>query len=225
MEQLFLSEDIINKHWEYCKDEIANRLKPTITQMSFKIKNDAGCQSVKEIDNELIKDIHENGIKKLLDNLKNITTGKPKTLRGILKDLKDNHGQFIKMIEENYYVEYKVDNKGGKIVKLKYSNYILNIFGYKTFCDRNSFVSNEMTTSKNLSEIKNSLATKWTPYTFVFMSGVRVCPYCNRQYITPIYQHINEKNNETNGETHKLRPDLDHFFSKVQISLFFNVYI
>lgn len=49
----------------------------------------------------------------------------------------------------------------------------------------------------------------WSPYMFIFMTGLRVCPYCNRQYITPVYS--------TSG---KLRADLDHFLPKTKYPFF-----
>lgn len=49
----------------------------------------------------------------------------------------------------------------------------------------------------------------WNPYIFVFSSGVRTCPYCNRQYITPILT--------SDGRT---RGDLDHFLAKDQYPYF-----
>ncbi|AWW25530.1 MULTISPECIES: HNH endonuclease domain-containing protein [unclassified Acetobacterium] len=43
----------------------------------------------------------------------------------------------------------------------------------------------------------------WSDYTFVMESSIRVCPYCNRQYITPVFSD--------NG---KLRGEIDHFLPK-----------
>lgn len=43
----------------------------------------------------------------------------------------------------------------------------------------------------------------WDAYLFVLASGIRTCPYCNRQYITPILT--------SNG---KMRGTLDHFVAK-----------
>jgi len=47
------------------------------------------------------------------------------------------------------------------------------------------------------------LKDHWNDYIFVLMSGVRVCPYCNRQYISPVYS--------VNG---KVRGDIDHFLPR-----------
>lgn len=43
----------------------------------------------------------------------------------------------------------------------------------------------------------------WCAYSFVYLIDIRTCPYCNRQYITPILKK--------NG---KMRGDLDHFLPK-----------
>ena len=45
--------------------------------------------------------------------------------------------------------------------------------------------------------------TYWNAYTFVFLIDLKTCPYCNRQYITPIFH-----------ENGRMRADLDHFFPK-----------
>ncbi|MDI0264805.1 hypothetical protein QIW52_02435 [Clostridioides difficile] len=49
----------------------------------------------------------------------------------------------------------------------------------------------------------------WSPYMFIFITGLRVCPYCNRQYITPVY-----------SSSGKLRADLDHFLPKNKYPFF-----
>jgi len=46
--------------------------------------------------------------------------------------------------------------------------------------------------------------TDWSAYHFVLMLGLKTCPYCNRQYITPAYH-------EKDG---CVRADLDHFYPK-----------
>lgn len=55
---------------------------------------------------------------------------------------------------------------------------------------------------KKKNRIKND---KWNAYHFIFELGLKVCPYCNRQFITPIY-----------WSEGKVRADLDHFFSKAR---------
>ena len=59
---------------------------------------------------------------------------------------------------------------------------------------------------KNYKEYMNrydSNKSQWSAYMYVFKIGIKVCPYCNRQYIAPIY-----------SENGKVRADLDHFYSK-----------
>lgn len=43
----------------------------------------------------------------------------------------------------------------------------------------------------------------WNAYTFAFLIDIKTCPYCNRQYITPIFH-----------KEGRMRGDLDHFFPK-----------
>lgn len=52
--------------------------------------------------------------------------------------------------------------------------------------------------------IINKKNANWNAYQFVMAMGTKSCPYCNRQYITPVYS-------ERNGS---IRADLDHFFPK-----------
>lgn len=53
------------------------------------------------------------------------------------------------------------------------------------------------------------LPDEWNDYFFVLKSGTRVCPYCNRQYITTVLS--------PSGRT---RADIDHFLAKNQYPYF-----
>lgn len=53
------------------------------------------------------------------------------------------------------------------------------------------------------------LPDEWNDYFFVLESGTRVCPYCNRQYITTVLS--------PSGRT---RADIDHFLAKSQYPYF-----
>lgn len=55
----------------------------------------------------------------------------------------------------------------------------------------------------------NIFKNTWNSYIFVFSSGLRTCPYCNRQYITPILT--------SDGRT---KGTLDHFLAKDQFPYF-----
>ena len=61
---------------------------------------------------------------------------------------------------------------------------ILSFFGYDKF-----------------SRVKSDI--KWSAYKFAYMLGMRVCPYCKRQYITPYI-----------CQDGRMRGDIDHFLAK-----------
>jgi hypothetical protein len=50
---------------------------------------------------------------------------------------------------------------------------------------------------------------EWNPYIMQFHRKIRTCPYCNRQYITPMY-----------SRTGRARADLDHFYPKSKYPYF-----
>lgn len=49
----------------------------------------------------------------------------------------------------------------------------------------------------------------WNPYLLQYNRKIRTCPYCNRQYITPLYK-----------EGGKVRADMDHFYPKSRYPYF-----
>jgi len=68
----------------------------------------------------------------------------------------------------------------------------------------NFFESSKCISIINYEEYKKRINLfQWSAYDFLLSIGARVCPYCNRQYITPIY-----------SKDGKVRADLDHFYSK-----------
>ncbi|WP_393964438.1 hypothetical protein [Exiguobacterium sp. S22-S28] len=62
-----------------------------------------------------------------------------------------------------------------------------------------------------LSNVKESqiFMHGWSDYALVMSSNIRVCPYCNRQFVTPF---ISSKG--------RIRADLDHFLSKLMYPYF-----
>jgi len=50
---------------------------------------------------------------------------------------------------------------------------------------------------------------EWNPYQLVLFSGIRVCPYCNKHYVTPIF-----------SQRGRMRADLDHFLPKSKYPYF-----
>lgn len=95
-------------------------------------------------------------------------------------------------------------SQGSNIINVRK---ICNIF-IKYRIEFNKYIGEDNLTidkySRNFKKNKYSL-NQWGAYHYVFLLGLRSCPYCNRQYITPLY-----------SESGKVRGDLDHFFAKSQ---------
>lgn len=91
----------------------------------------------------------------------------------------------------------------------KYANKIYQSFGYDQFVNTHGFIKDLTSTEKNseYTTIENFDNTeenfKWGAYAYVLSLKIKVCPYCNRNYILPLY-----------SEDGKMRADLDHFFAK-----------
>ena len=80
---------------------------------------------------------------------------------------------------------------------------LLELFGYDHF---RRLILGSKDQSKVFSYAESA---KWSPYTLCYLLGLRVCPYCNRQYITPIIT-----------KTKRLRADLDHFWPQSKYPIF-----
>lgn len=95
-------------------------------------------------------------------------------------NMSNNSKKFIsetKDIFNKYYNKLHGENLENKVISTK---------NYKMYCQKNNVDINE-----------------WNAYHFIMELGLKACPYCNRQYITPIY-----------SENGKMRADLDHFYAK-----------
>lgn len=119
----------------------------------------------------------------LLENWDKIAIGDVGVLRDIHSDIK---------LKESDIEEVK-----------KYKEFIISLLGYKTF-SKNEYGKEDKQNYNSGDNIK-----KWTAYTLIKLSNVRNCPYCNRQYISPIY-----------ASKGKMRPDLDHFLPKSKYPCF-----
>ncbi len=188
MIKLKLSREIENNHLKYFQEKILP---------SFDIKS--------IFRNSVNENIHIKFMEYCKNRVEVLAIGKPKDLREFKSELPEGAKY---LLDKNPMCEYN-----GK--RYEYINFLLDVFGYKKFCNLNQYVSNDLLTQGNYEQINSSLKSYWTPYNFLLMSGVRVCPYCNRQYITPIYIHSNE-----NYKQHKLRADLDHFYPKSKYPYF-----
>lgn len=61
----------------------------------------------------------------------------------------------------------------------------------------------------NYHKYKQKYKDSWSAYDLVLDLGLKTCPYCNRQYVAPMY-----------SEKGKMRADLDHFFPKFKYPYF-----
>lgn len=116
--------------------------------------------------------------------------------------------------EELRNFEMNIDSETKQLLaKDNYRQYLLKLFGYQKFVDK-AYTSHEIITYENYDKAKTRFKKQWSPYHFVLSGKLRVCPYCNRQYITPLYKHSSKQGNV------KLRADLDHFFPKEKYPYF-----
>ncbi|MFT8340854.1 MAG: hypothetical protein ABF652_05395 [Clostridium beijerinckii] len=124
---------------------------------------------------EIVNDIN------YIENLNEINKAFDNNLNALKSELRQYISQdfsldvFVKNIKES--LEKWIKN---------YENGFISINNYKDYLNR---CINEK--------------IQWSAYSFVFELGIKVCPYCNRQYISPIY-----------SESGKVRADLDHFYAK-----------
>jgi len=105
----------------------------------------------------------------------------------ILEEIKSN---FLRLKKEEFVNKDKmiceIITEIDKIKSINLKNKNINMMNYKQYCEKYQ---------DNFYE--------WSAYNFVLELGIKVCPYCNRQYITPIY-----------SQDSKVRGDLDHFYPK-----------
>lgn len=125
--------------------------------------------------NDIIKDIN---------NIEEVNN-KNNTIDNNLKILSDEIEMHLNSnLTKSLYIDKIYDSL--KKFKEKYKNGYISLKNYKEYMNR--FSLNE---------------SQWNAYNYVFKMGIKVCPYCNRQYISPLY-----------SEEGKVRADLDHFYSK-----------
>lgn len=135
---------------------------------------------------EEYQDMHEG-------NNKNIFVGTPAYLHAFIQKVNQKYKAVQRRIEKNQ----------------KYANYIYRSFGYDQFVDSHGLIKESEGTEEAVRYItlENFDSTeenfKWGAYAYVLSLKIKVCPYCNRNYVLPLY-----------SEDGKMRADLDHFFAK-----------
>jgi len=156
------------------------------------------------------KEEHVSFCKCLLDEYRKMDVGETKNIF-IGKPCYLN--DFIEMVKTKYKLVHEIiiaENES-------YSKLLYDAFGYNKFVHSHGKISKRELPqiTYNTENFEDSSEDfKWGAYAYVLALKIKVCPYCNRNYITPIY-----------SETGKMRADLDHFFAKcrypyLSISLF-----
>lgn len=194
-----VSDEIKERHRTYIKE---SRIKKNIKSL---LKDDYVNKQEEEF-----RDKHDIFCKRLLreyDNMEqgeneNIFLGEPEYLY-----------QFINHMIENFEIIHRKIQQDEK-----YADCLLHVFGYDSFVDSHGMLDKKKAAEEKELTLENfdnyADGFKWGAYAYVMSLKVKVCPYCNRNYVTPLYSQ--------NG---KMRADLDHFFAKkmypyLSISLF-----
>ncbi|OSM10723.1 hypothetical protein BTH38_23460 [Bacillus toyonensis] len=99
---------------------------------------------------------------------------------------------------------------GNSIGITEFGNKVKSIINnaYDTLKTDKKFQSIGITT-RNIDIYNAKYETEWGAYHFLMELGIKSCPYCNRQYISPMY-----------SENGKVRADLDHFYNKATYPYF-----
>lgn len=123
---------------------------------------------------------------------KNIFLGTPEYLQAFIERIKQMYGPVQRKIETTK----------------EYANHFYQAFGYDYFVNSHGPINDSIEdegkveyTLENFCDIEKNF--RWGAYAYVMSLKVKVCPYCNRNYVLPLY-----------SEEGKMRADLDHFFAK-----------
>ena len=188
-----ISDKVISNHGKYiCDSEIEDRITD--------LKNEKMIDILKEIEIETEEHIrfcdflleHYNKLKKNYHD--QLFTGNVNELKEIIEDVNEKFPNVHNWINSKKKMKYEEE-------KYQYWQIFFWALGYDDFskrgisCSENEFV--------NIYNFKKDSIEDWGAYAYVLSLGLKVCPYCNRNYITPIY-----------SENGKVRADLDHFFPK-----------
>lgn len=176
------------------KLELNNKLKQRIEKKHIKTYYEKCYKQLQKLINEVeiekydafINDNEKKNFYKFLqDRLREILIGEPKVLEEVCDYIKNNFSV--------------IQNTIGKTVKKGEDGFIIKK-KIKAIFDYNSFILNYP--DKEDPE-------RWGAYALTEETGLKVCPYCNRQYI--VTYHPKNSRVKNKGIT---RPVLDHFLDK-----------
>ncbi|EPB8149018.1 hypothetical protein ACRTAH_002234 [Clostridium perfringens] len=190
MNKLEMSKTIIENHSNYIKElNLEDKLEKFKNNPKIKVISDSILRKEHE---ELVNYIIGQ-LKKLKENKDNLFIEKPKGLAKHINNVNNIAPTISKALQEKPK-EFEA-----------YSKKIIEILSYEKFSGNkiNNLSKGESISTLNFNKKKEILSGKWSAYRYVFELGIKVCPYCNRQYISPLY-----------SKDGKMRADLDHFFSK-----------
>lgn len=202
MVNIYIKQKILERHREYIKNSSIREDINSLLNREYLIK-------IQEKYGEIFRKNHSKFCNYLIEQYcnmseggnENIFIGNPRYLYKFIEIVKKEYNDIDKIIQSDK----------------EYLNDILDVFGYQKFVNSHGWINKDMEMEEyyridNFEKDENNF--KWGAYAYVLSLKIKVCPYCNRNYITPLY-----------SEEGKMRADLDHFFAKskypyLSISLF-----
>lgn len=200
------------------KDSEIEIKKELEEENEIKVENEIKAENEIELRHKkYFKEVINNNLENLTEKLKK----EPKKTwqKEIIDNIKENWSILaigkpdkLKEFYENYIESYQENLNKDKDFRRE----LLNTFGYNKFIDISSYEKKLKKQNQNGYEITSTNFMKtyeskdeWNAYTFIFKINLKVCPYCNRQYITPIL-----------SQDGKLRADIDHWLPKDEYPYF-----
>ncbi|MBU3133104.1 hypothetical protein KPL40_11635 [Clostridium gasigenes] len=176
--------EIIICHTEYVKTIVNNRLEKVVDVQGLKSKWEQS-KYVNAI--ELIKKLFGDEKEKRNLNLTKFCISED--LEGIIEEFDRIYKGFYK---ENITEDEKITLEGTKEI-FKY------VMGYESF-------------NEGTNKLKSSDNFRWSRHDFINKLNIKVCPYCNRNYIT---SYISSKEDILIGKQRKkTTADADHYYCK-----------
>lgn len=203
MNKIFMKTEILLKHKKYI---LESNLEKKIENLKRDYDKElfSGKEKIEIKDTKILKQFRDEHIKLMEyieEELKKLEIGDKNIFLDTPKELAEKINKVNTLCPT---ISNELNNKSK--IGTKYSNKILALLGYEKFsCKKITLKKGCTLDIMKYKEIKDMLNDNWSAYQYLLELGIKVCPYCNRQYITPIYSD--------NG---KVRADLDHFFSKSQ---------
>lgn len=194
MVSLKIDEELKKRHKSYLLSTNLKESLDILVQEEF-------LDELKKLDMELFNETRQfykyllNEYLCLEEDKSNIFLAEPKILQGKIQHIRVKY----KRLSEEF-------RSGRKILNKTYSDRLLKIIGYEEFSNAGlKGVKGEegIVDLFNYRKYRVDNPDSWSAYDFVMSMGLKVCPYCNRNFITPLY-----------AERRKTRAALDHFWDK-----------